>query len=652
MKRVLAPWRLAAALFALVTTLTVSVALAGASEPAPPLYTIVDLGALGDSYSAAQAISNSGQVVGESNGHAFSWSQARGMIDLGSLGNRSSALGVNDNGQVFGLSYTSSGYYPHAFFWTESSGMVDIGTLGGSLTTPNGMNASGQIVGFSSTGSTASHAFSWTPGGGMLDLGTLGGAGSVALGVNDAGTVFGTSDTASGATHFFSWTLGGGMVDLGALGTLGGPSSFAFDVNDNGQFVGLSAVNDQYVTHAFSWTQADGIVDLGTLAGTFSSPARSLSILLRSVNDNGQVVGSSDGHAFSWTKAGGMLDLGTLGGSYSTGKAVGESGDIVGTRAVPSGGDHAFAWTQAGGMVDLPTLGGQYTNAVAVNASGQIVGDSNTADFRVHATLWQPRDTTPPVPPSIDLMPMTDSGSSDIDNITNRQVLTFTGTAESGSMVTLYRDATAIMTTSASPPSGLWWVNDFVLADGTYRYSATATDPAGNTSAMSEPLVVTRDGAPPTLSIPGPISVDATSPLGAIVTYAVPVSDNVDPSPLVTCTPASGAAFAIGATVVTCFATDTAGNGTSNMFTVTVKGAPEQLADLATAVKGVGPGKSLAATVATAQWFLAHDQIKATCLTLTAFNLEVKAQSGKKIPKAQATALIADANRIRAVLGC
>ena len=85
---------------------------------------------------------------------------------------------------------------------------------------------------------------------------------------------------------------------------------------------------------------------------------------------------------------------------------------------------------------------------------------------------------------------------------------------------------------------------------------------------------------------------------------------------------------------------------------VLVKGAAEQLADLAAAVKGVGPGKSLAATVAVAQWFLAHGQIHATCLTLTVFKLQVRAQSGKKIPTAQATALIADANRIRAVLNC
>ena len=110
--------------------------------------------------------------------------------------------------------------------------------------------------------------------------------------------------------------------------------------------------------------------------------------------------------------------------------------------------------------------------------------------------------------------------------------------------------------------------------------------------------------------------------------------------------------FAIGTTTVSCTATDASGNSATGSFTIKVKGAGEQLADLAAAVKGVGPGKSLVATVEIAQWFVAHGQTQAACLTLTAFNLEVRAQSGKKIPAAQAAGLIADANRIKSVLGC
>ena len=69
-------------------------------------------------------------------------------------------------------------------------------------------------------------------------------------------------------------------------------------------------------------------------------------------------------------------------------------------------------------------------------------------------------------------------------------------------------------------------------------------------------------------------------------------------------------------------------------------------------MKGVGPGKSLVATVDFARLLLALGRPQAACLTLTAFNLEVRAQSGKKITAEQAGALIGDAKRIQHVLGC
>jgi hypothetical protein len=145
---------------------------------------------------------------------------------------------------------------------------------------------------------------------------------------------------------------------------------------------------------------------------------------------------------------------------------------------------------------------------------------------------------------------------------------------------------------------------------------------------------------------------EATGPGGALVTYAVSATDPDDAVASLTCIPASGGGFPIGTTTVTCTAADTHGNTSNASFTVRVKGADEQLADLAVAVKGVGQGKSLAATVAVAQLLLAHGKTEAVCFTLTVFNLEVGAQSGKKIPKAQATALITDAKRIKNVLNC
>jgi hypothetical protein len=83
-----------------------------------------------------------------------------------------------------------------------------------------------------------------------------------------------------------------------------------------------------------------------------------------------------------------------------------------------------------------------------------------------------------------------------------------------------------------------------------------------------------------------------------------------------------------------------------------VKGAAEQLADLAAAVSNVGPGKSLANKVKDAQSALAINDVPTICSILGAFISEVKAQSGKKIPPATAATLIIDRAQIRSVLAC
>ena len=142
------------------------------------------------------------------------------------------------------------------------------------------------------------------------------------------------------------------------------------------------------------------------------------------------------------------------------------------------------------------------------------------------------------------------------------------------------------------------------------------------------------------------MTVNATSPAGATVTFTATASD--DGSATTTCTPASGATFPIGTTTVECTATDDEGATASGSFLVTVRGATEQLADLLTAVTGVGPGNSLPAKIRAAISGLPAG----ACDPLLAFVNEVRAQSGKHITAGTAAALVDDATRIRAVLGC
>jgi fibronectin type 3 domain-containing protein len=116
---------------------------------------------------------------------------------------------------------------------------------------------------------------------------------------------------------------------------------------------------------------------------------------------------------------------------------------------------------------------------------------------------------------------------------------------------------------SCSPPPG----STFPI--GTTQVTCTATDNSGNHSSASFNVTV-RDSTAPTISTPGNQLVEATGPGGAAVSFTVTASDNVDPNPSLSCTPASGSTFALGATTVNCTAHDSANNTANASFTVTV----------------------------------------------------------------------------------
>ncbi len=290
-----------------------------------------------------------------------------GISDLGTLyadnAYYSNAFGVNAVGDVVvGGTIVTSGA-THAFRWTQAGGMIDLGTLGGAQSVANGVNAAGDVVVGSSATGSATHAFRWTAATNtMTDLGTLGGTSSVSRGVNAAGdVVVGYADTIS-TYHAFRWTQAGGMIDLG---TLGGVQSLANGVNAAGDVVvGTAATPSTY--HAFRWTQAGGMVDLGTLGGASSNA--------NGVNAVGDVVvgqaavASGDIHAFRWTAATNtMTDLGTLGGTTSSASGVNAAGDVVVGNASSTAGNRAFRWTQATGMQTIEDW--LKSNGVTVNDS-------------------------------------------------------------------------------------------------------------------------------------------------------------------------------------------------------------------------------------------------------------------------------------------
>jgi hypothetical protein len=162
---------------------------------------------------------------------------------------------------------------------------------------------------------------------------------------------------------------------------------------------------------------------------------------------------------------------------------------------------------------------------------------------------------------------------------------------------------------------------------------------------------MTADTTAPVLTLPASFAVDATNPQGATVNYTVTATDNSGVTPTVSCIPKSGLTFSIGATTVSCTATDAANNSSTGSFTVTVNGAAAQRSNLITLVGSVsspfGTTNSLDAKLQNA---MKGD--RSACNSLVAFISEAQAQSGKMLSAIQANMLIDSANQIRAVLGC
>ena len=111
-----------------------------------------DLGSLGGPESMAHALSADGSVVvGRSDlnapaSHAFRWTAATGMVDLGVLpgANDSSAREVSANGQVV-VGFSNPGSVFRAFRWTQAGGMINLGTLGGDYSMANAVSADGSV---------------------------------------------------------------------------------------------------------------------------------------------------------------------------------------------------------------------------------------------------------------------------------------------------------------------------------------------------------------------------------------------------------------------------------------------------------------------------------------------------------------------------
>jgi probable HAF family extracellular repeat protein len=147
---------------------------------------VENLGGLGGGYTSAEGVSADGQTVAGWSvtsipaqfgnlKHAFRWTPATGMRDLGALrdGTESLAHAISGNGAVIVGEARNKDQFWHAFRWTAESGMVDLNTLGGTMSAAHAASNDGSVIVGKSliTSATGSErAFRWTDTRQMQDL--------------------------------------------------------------------------------------------------------------------------------------------------------------------------------------------------------------------------------------------------------------------------------------------------------------------------------------------------------------------------------------------------------------------------------------------------------------------------------------------------
>ena len=310
--------------------LTAPAAAAGTVPPATA-YRVVDLGVLpGATYSFATAVNDRGVVVGESGTRAVLWQDGR-IVDLDvRAGVSSTAVDVNDRGEV-------------------------IGDL---------------------TDGAGNRAFRWSAGQGTVLPPLPGDRSSFATAINERGEVLGNS-SGDGGLRAVLWRPDGRTVDLTARTGL----AVIADLDDSGRFVGGVAPDGMNTLPAL-WSEGRTTVLTGT-PGIASAINRAGAVT--GYHHTGVTPGS-----FTW-EGGRLTAVPLLPGmdewSFMHAQAITARGLVVGTA-----GGGGFAWDGRTATA-LPGLNGNGTRARDADGHGAIVGSSGTTPDGLdeHAVLLLPR---------------------------------------------------------------------------------------------------------------------------------------------------------------------------------------------------------------------------------------------------------------------
>ncbi|ADU70507.1 Ig-like domain repeat protein [Pantoea sp. At-9b] len=159
---------------------------------------------------------------------------------------------------------------------------------------------------------------------------------------------------------------------------------------------------------------------------------------------------------------------------------VSDGDTVLGTAIVGTDGNWSFT---------TPTLdeGDHSLTTTVTDAAGNTGLASDPIDFTV--------DTSAPNPVT-NLTAQNDDGDT-LNGLTNDSTPILSGTAEAGSIITIYDNMAVIGTAQADAVTGIWSYTTPTLTDGDHNLMVTETDAAGNVSAPSNMVALTVDTTAP-----------------------------------------------------------------------------------------------------------------------------------------------------------
>ena len=627
--------------------LTAALSLAAATATAqPPTYTVTEISSPMPYGLHAKALNNNGQVVGSfavgrfipqtgTPTHAFLFSDGivRDLFPADSW-SVSEANSINANGQIVGNRRPDGPIGPSEAFLYENGLPKALNPFGsGDLTGEAfGINDSGQIVGSAMTANFL-HAFLLspppvTPAADLHPGGTQPDSSSRALAVNVAGQVVGT---------FTKW----GTADNG------------YDTEDS-----------------FFWDGQGFRYPENLPDGAGFTP--------RAINASGQVAGfaGTDGQprAVVYDGVGFTDQAGLPGSTTSRAYGINASGVVVGTSELADGTSRAVVWRD-GLAYDINSLlasepGLTLQEASAVSDGGQILAWGMTRvdqrNFLIRSFLLTPIANQPPTvnlegPPEVGeggSLPLT-ATATDPEN----EALTYEWDLDGdGTYETPSPDGSATFSAASLDGPETRTVGVRVTDPGGQEATATATVNILNvrpTAAFAISPSTVYVGEAATVSFTGP-SDPAAADTAAGFSYAydctsdgsfeVPASANASHSCVYTLGGAQSARGRIE---------DRDGGFNDYTVTVNVRTLQQGVAGLIQIVRSFGlpkrTEKKLLDKLEHALASLQAGNVGAACAELRAFVKRAEDQSGKKRKKltvAQANQIIAEAQAIRAALGC